>query len=86
MPDKFANMPKTVRHFWVVAFSPSAAPEERAKALKGIDGYLREIGADGYDVIRELRQNPSATKICSECATSLSSAIAPNSSATRQLS
>jgi hypothetical protein len=58
MTDKFANMPKTVRHFWVVAFSPSAAPEERAKALKGIDGYLREIGADGYEVIRRVETEP----------------------------
>ena len=58
MTDKFANMPKTVRHFWVVAFSPSAAPEERAKALKGIDCYLKGIGADGYDVIRRVETEP----------------------------
>jgi hypothetical protein len=56
MADKFADMPPRVRHFWVVAFSPSSAPNERMKALCEVDQFLKSIGADCYEVVARVEK------------------------------
>ena len=58
MADKFANMPKRIRHFWVVAFSPSSADGERMKAIHEVDQYLKSINADGHDVVARVEKPP----------------------------
>lgn len=59
MSDKFANMPSRVRHFWVVAFSPSSADNERIVAMHEVDRYLKDIHADCHDVVARVEKPPA---------------------------
>jgi hypothetical protein len=45
-----------VRQFWVVAFCPSSAPNERLKALGEVDQYLKSINADAHDVVARVKK------------------------------
>src|SRR6476620_2624667 len=60
MTDKFANMPRKIRHCLVVAFSPSSADGERATALREFDQYLKSIGTDGHEVVETI-ETPSVS-------------------------
>ena len=60
MTDKFAAMPPRIAQLLVVIFSPSSAPNERAKALQVVDEYFESIGVDPHEVTERIKTPPTS--------------------------